>query len=174
MPLDFIPAPRRIALFWLFFTLTLAFFAVFGILDQPLRTPAAPNGIVSFEIAGSTTQAAAIRDSWSPTARLYAAFGLGLDFLFMPVYATALSLSTLLAATRRKGRAWLGLGAVLAWGAYLAAGLDVVENSALLHILLQGAALPMPQIAAICAMLKFVVLLIGIGYALLGWLLPQK
>lgn len=44
MPLDFIPAPKRLPLFWLFCGLTVAFFAVFNWLDQSLRTSAAPSG----------------------------------------------------------------------------------------------------------------------------------
>jgi hypothetical protein len=60
MPLDFIPAPRRIPLFRLFFGLTIAFFAVFSFLDQPLRAPAAPSGIVSFELARTPEAASAM------------------------------------------------------------------------------------------------------------------
>ena len=51
-PLDFLPTNLRRPLFFLFLGLTVAGFAVFQLLDQPLRTPAAPAGTVSFELAG--------------------------------------------------------------------------------------------------------------------------
>ncbi|MDX9990706.1 MAG: hypothetical protein RBS68_01535 [Anaerolineales bacterium] len=174
MPFNFIPAPRRLPLFWLFFGLSLAFFAVFNGLDQPLRTSAAPAGIVSYELAGSPAAAGAMLASWDEAARLAVAFGLGLDFLFMPIYATALSLAILLAADRRRSQSWIALGKFLAWGAFLAAGLDVVENISLLRILLDGPNSGLPQLAAGCAALKFVFLILGVGYALLGWLFKQK
>jgi hypothetical protein len=115
MPLDFIPAPQRVPLFRLFFGLTIAFFAVFSFLDQPLRAPAAPSGIVSFQLARTPEAASAMIQSWDEAARLFAAFGLGFDFLFMPVYATALSLAVSIAADRRRGGVWVALGKFLAW-----------------------------------------------------------
>ena len=174
MPLDFIPATRRIPLFRLFFGLTIAFFAVFSFLDQPLRTPAAPSGIVSFELARTPEAASAMLASWDELARLFAAFGLGFDFLFMPVYATALSLAVMIAAGRRRGVGWRALGKALTWGAFLATGFDAVENISLFHILLNGAFSAAPQIAFWCASLKFVLLLAGSAYALAGWVLRQK
>ena len=173
MPLEFIPASRRLLLFWLFFALALIFFAVFAVFDRPLHTFAS-SGTVDYELAGSVEKANAMRNSWDETARLYAAFGLGFDFLFMPVYATALSLAVLLASDRRRERIWPLLGKGLGWGAYLAVGFDVVENIALFQILINGASMPLPQVAAICAAIKFAFLILGITYALFGWLLAQK
>jgi hypothetical protein len=174
MPLDFIPAPRRIPLFRLFFGLTIAFFAVFSFLDQPLRTPAAPNGIVSFELARTPEAGSAMLESWDESARLFAAFGLGFDFLFMPIYATALSLAVMIAIDRHQGRNWVALGKFFAWGAFLATGFDAVENTALFHILLNGPFSAASQIAFWCASLKFALLLSGTAYALMGWLFRPK
>lgn len=172
MPLGFIPASKRLLLFWLFLALTLVFFAVFNWLDQPLRTTAAPLGIVSFELAGSPEAANAALASWDESARLAAAFGLGFDFLFMPVYATALSLGLLITADRLRG-AWSGLAKALGWGAYAAVAFDAAENIALFHILLNGPIFPMPQVAFWCASIKFTLLFAGLVYALPGSLFRQ-
>jgi hypothetical protein len=190
-PLNFLPTRVRKQLFFAFLAGTLILFAVFWVLDAPLQTPAAPNGIVSFELAGTPFQAQAILDSWRVTGLLvsdvagepapgmfsraisFAAFGLGIDYLFMPVYATALALGILLAAGRHQG--WvLTLGAWLGWGAYAAALFDAVENYALARMLLMNEVWsPYPEIAAFCASVKFALLLLGLFYALAGWVWPD-
>ena len=189
-PLEMIPTDYRKRLFFTFLLLTLSLFAVFRVLDQPLRTPAAPNGIVSFELAGSPLQAQAITDEWKRSSLLlsavagqadpnivnipyaFAAFGLGIDYLFMPVYAFALAFGTLLAAGRHRG--WLkSLGAVAGYGAFVAAVFDAVENYALFQILLNRIVSPYPEIAFYCASLKFGLLIFGLLYALVGGLLPK-
>ncbi len=170
-PLGFIPFNRRKAIFWTFFLLTLAFFAVFQVLDAPLKTTAS-SGIVSYELARTPETATAMVASWDPRARHFVAFGLGLDFLFMPVYAIALSAGILLAAGRHRG-VWSALGNALGWGAFAAVGFDMVENIALFSIL-NGSVAANPQIAFWCANLKFGLLLSGMLYGLIGWLFPQR
>lgn len=173
-PLDFVPPAKRKQLFFAFLAGTLVLFAVFRVLDAPLRTPAAPNGIVSFELAGNIESTAGILLSWDERADLYAAFGLGIDYLFMPVYATALALGILLAAGRHSGWA-LTLGAWLGWGAYAAMLFDALENYALARMLLMNQVWsPYPQVAAFSASIKFLLLLLGLSYALVGWLWPKK
>jgi hypothetical protein len=191
-PLESIPSASRKPLFWAFLAGTLILFAVFRVLDAPLRTSAAPSGIVSFELAGTSFQAQAIIDSWHEMAYLvsnvagepvpgmvsraysFAVFGLGIDYLFMPVYATALALGILLAAGRHKG--WFAtLGAWIGWGAYAAALFDAVENFSLARMLLLNEVWsPYPEVAAFSATVKFGLLLLGLFYALVGWSWPNK
>jgi hypothetical protein len=188
-PLEFLPLNLRKPLFFTFLALTVVLFAVFRVLDEPLRTAAAPNGIVSFEFAGLPDQAEVIVSSWNETTPLgfpqilggysetspvvYAAFGLGLDYLFMPVYSLALSLGTLLAAGRHAG--WLkSLGAVAGWGAFGAAIFDAVENYALWRVLSGDIISPYPEIAAVCAVVKFFLISWGLLYAIVGWIIPKQ
>lgn len=190
-PLEFVPDTLRKRLFLPVLALTLILFAVFRLLDQPLRTSAAPNGIVSFELARSPQQARAITDSWKEASLLlsevagqsnpdivnipyaYASFGLGLDYLFMPTYALALGLATLLVAEKHGG--WMkALGAVAGWGAVAAAMFDAVENYTLWRVLLGEVVSPYPETAAICASAKFILLAFGILYGLVGWILPGR
>ena len=146
-PLEIIPNQYRKSFFFVFLILTLVLFAILRVLDQPLRTDAAANGIVSFELAGDPLTARVITDSWKQlslalssvagqpnaevvnTPYVFAAFGLGVDYLFMPTYALALAFGTLLAAQKHTG--WLKFLAALAgYGAFAAALFDAVENFA--------------------------------------------
>lgn len=174
-PLESVPIASRKRLFFMFLFLTLIFYGVFAVLDQPLRTPAAPNGIVSFELVRAPEKATQLLMSWeaNPKAYEFAAFGLGLDYLFMPVYALALGFGTFLAAGRHGGRL-KSLGAVAGYGALVAPLFDAVENYALFQILLGRVVSPYPEIAFYCAIIKFGLLVFGLVVAVVAGLSPKK
>ena len=190
-PLEFIPNQYRRRIFFTLLILTLILFGVFSILDIPLRTPAAPNGIVSFELARTVGQANAITSEWKRSSLLlsavagqanpdivnipyaFAAFGLGLDYLCMPVYAFALAFGTWLPAGPHGG--WpKSLGAVAGYGAFAAAVFDAVENYALFQILLGRLYSPYPELAFYCAVTKFGLLFFGLIYLLWAWFLTNR
>jgi hypothetical protein len=171
-PLAFLPNNYRKPLFLTSLALTLLIFAVFRVLDAPLRADAAPSGVVSFELARTPENASRILDSWNERAKLFAAFGLGFDYLFMPAYALALSLGILLAASRHRGT-FATLGAWMGWGALAAPFFDALENFGLVRVLLYQTNSPWPEIAFWCATMKFTLLIIGLVYALIGWLWPK-
>lgn len=163
-PLAFLPPDLRRPLFRTTLALTVVCFALFSLLlDPPLRTPLS-SGIVSLALARTPEAAQAILTGWDARARLFAAFGLGFDFLFMPLYATALSAGLLLAGERLPRRP-AATASLLGWGAYLAAGCDALENLALFS-LLTGAAGLQASIAFTCAVLKFGLLFAGLAFAL--------
>ena len=186
-PLQFVPVSQRKRLFFLFLTLTLVIFGIFRYLDAPLRTDAAPNGIVSFELAGTSQVAWAITNSWKQSGVLlssvagqpnsevvnipyaFAAFGLGFDYLFMPIYALALGFGTLLVTQKHSD--WVRSLAVLAgYAAFIAPLFDAVENFALWQILLGAVESNYPAIAAFCAIIKFGLLIFGLLVGLWGLL----
>ena len=147
-----------------------------------LRTPAAPNGIVSFELAGTPEKAEQIIASWTSMKGFdilewrviisNSAFGLGLDYLFMPVYAFTLAFGVLLAAGRHGG--WpKSLGVVAGYGAFAAAVFDAVENYALFQILLGKVYSPYPEVAFYCASIKFGLLIFGLVTAIGCGLWPK-
>lgn len=172
-PLEFVPQEARKRLFFTLLILTLSLFAIFRILDTPLQTDYAPSGIVSFELAGTPQNAAHIVLTWPAEAMLNAAFGLGIDYLFMPVYAFALAFGTLLAAGRHAG--WLkSLGAVAGYGAFAAALFDAVENYALFQVLLGAFDSSYPMLAAVCATVKFGLLAFGLVVAVAGGVIPRS
>lgn len=166
-PLAAIPEGRRARVFVPVFLATLAVGAALAVIDQSLRTAASPHGIVSFEVAGDVTNAGAMIAAWDTRARSAAGVSLGLDYLFMPLYGTAVALGCLWAGAvfRRRGSALAALGAPLAWGGWFAAALDAIENAALTTQLLDGARAPWPAVAFWAATPKFVLIVAGLLYA---------
>jgi hypothetical protein len=132
--------------------------------------PAQPT-IVDFELAGSVPNAQAIIDAWDETDRIRAGFSLGFDYLYMPVYSTTIALACVLAAGVLKGKAWRSIALLLAWGLWAAAIFDAIENAALFTVLLGNNVAPYPQIAQICALIKFGLIVAGLVYAAIGLVL---
>jgi hypothetical protein len=164
-PFDTLPARDRLRLFWPLLLLNL----LFPLLLAGPNTAASPNGIVSLELAGTVARAQEILDSWDEAARIHAAFGVGLDYVFMLTYSTMLALACVWAA-EQWGARWAfmaNLGRALAWGQWLAAIFDGIENYALLRMLYEVAA-PWPQVAAGFAWMRFLLLALGVGYILVG------
>lgn len=153
--------------------LTLALTAALQIVGRPLQTAAAPQGIVSFELAGTLPAAQAMIASWDSTAQLHAAFSLGLDYLYMPLYAVTLALACVQAAgsALRKPRLAWALGLALAWSLGLAALLDAVENAALWQLLLGSIFAAWPAVAKACAIVKFAFVIAGLLYGGIGGVL---
>src|SRR5574340_1086526 len=64
-PMEFVSQDRRKPVLLVFLVLMLVLLAVFAALDEPIRTAAAPQGIVSFELAGTVEKAGEIVASWA-------------------------------------------------------------------------------------------------------------
>jgi hypothetical protein len=169
-PLERIPSSGRKIIFWLLFLATLILLVIFNTTGAPLNTQPAPYGVVSYELAGNVSQAQAILSSWDQKARLVASFGLGLDYLFMPVYATTIGLGCIWAAEVLCRRKWPmdSIGAPLAWLLWLGAVLDGIENIALTVMLFNLPVNPWPEIARWCATGKFTFIFLGLVYSFLG------
>jgi hypothetical protein len=160
---------------WLALAFSIGCAVTLGIIDTPLRTPEAPDGIVSFELAWSSAAAGRMRDSWNDHARLHVAFSLGFDYLFLCAYgALAWSLLRLraLALARAQRPRWARACNALSLAAWAAAGCDALENAALWRVLADPAA-PWPMLAAILATAKFVILAILISLWLTTWTITR-
>jgi hypothetical protein len=164
-----LPAHARGRLLTLFLVATFAVWGVSLLVNAPLTTRMAPSGIVSFEIAGTLERAHAILQSWGERERLLAAFGLGLDYLFLCTYSTFFALACYSAgeAARAVGSRMASLSGPLAWAQWIAAGFDAVENMALLFLLLGETSQFWPALASWCASVKFA--LIGAGLIFIIW-----
>ena len=162
-PLMSVPFGNNKSIFWALFLFTLAVMYCLNLVGKPLITPAAPYGIISYELAGSVEKAQQIIDSWNQDARQYASFSLGFDYLFMVLYSTTIALACLWSALVLQARRVPGgrIGILLAWGLWLAAVFDGIENIALSLILFYTPAAPWPQVAQVCAILKFLLIFLG-------------
>ena len=157
-PLNSIPQGKRLATFVPLLVTTVALSITLRVIG-----PSTPN-IVEFELAGSIGIASSIIDAWDIATQLRASLGLGLDYLFMPVYSTTIALACIWGAGVLSGRKLRALGVLLAWGLWLAAVFDAVENLALLVMLFGTVAAPYPQMACICATCKFSLIILGLVY----------
>jgi len=169
-PFDFIPPGWWPRFFWPLLGLTIVLMVVFGITGARLTTEEAPYGVVSFELAGTIENVEQILNSWDVDSQLRAAFGLGLDFLFIAAYASTIAFGCGIASRVLKRNHWplVGLGNFLSWAVALAALLDVIENIALTMILFGAVASPWPAIARWCAIPKFGLIFMGSVYVIYG------
>ncbi len=150
--------------------LTLILMGVLGKISKPLSIPdVAPNGIISLEFAGNSARAKAIVAAWRNKGVLQNAnLVQWLDFLYIAAYSTTLSLACIWSTKLLSGfdSAWLSTGLVLAWGQWLAALLDVIENLTLFPFLYRDVEdkAVWAQVAAFCAVLKFSLIITGLLY----------
>jgi hypothetical protein len=156
--------------FILFFILSIMVMASLQVTGAPLRTEVSPNGIISFEFAGELALAQRMVESWGPTGRIYAGLNLGLDYLFLAVYACAISLGCVLVARRfdRRNAALANTGIIIARAQFLAALLDCVENYGLIQVLVGSRNDAWPLVAKWCAWPKFLIVGAGLIYVIVG------
>ena len=150
--------------------LTLVVMAGLQVFDGPLKSEVAPSGIVSFEFVGELSDAQSMVESWGQEGQVCAGLSLGLDYLFLVAYASAIGLGCVLVGrSLSKGNEIVGLlGVVLAWGQLVAAVLDGVENYALIRVLLGSEQELWPAVARWCAVPKFLMVAIGLIYIIIG------
>lgn len=149
--------------------LLLGLSAVMLRLDLSLRTEAAPNGVVDYELAGTVERTASILDSWPQPAREAAMLLHGLDYLYLIVYPVWFSLACAGLARARGGRVG-ACGIAAAWLVLLAIPLDAVENRALIVQLFDGPHASAAALARACAVPKFAVVAIAAGYMIVAGL----
>ena len=141
---------------------TVLLLAALVLINQPLKTGSAHQGIVSYQLAGSAEQALAIVQSWGEDGLQWAKISLWVDFLFIPIYCITLILLTQRCTRDRPGirerttARWIRTLFIVAGFA------DITENV----LLLNNLETPTDAIsiaAAISALTKFTALTIGIA-----------
>ena len=181
-PFAWLPASVQKPAFIVLAVAAVLLMAALQVLGAPLKTDAAPAGIVSFEVAGDLTSAQAILGSWAGTGQVYAGLQLGLDFLFIVAYTGAIALGCALCAQALQDRGWrfAPLGLTLSWALFVAGLLDCIENYALIQLLVGGQDALLPLVARWCAIPKFAIVAAGLVYVVAAGLavaisnLPHK
>jgi hypothetical protein len=161
-PLEAIPHGKWLVVF-------LALLAVFLVMTVGFRFigPAEPS-IVDFELAGTTDRTAEIINAWDMQDRIRAGFNLGFDYLYMPVYSTLIALACVWGAGVLASRQWRVTGLLLGWGLWAAVLFDAVENAMLTVVLFDTVAAPYPQVAQVCAILKFGLIVLGLVFVVVA------
>ncbi len=170
-PFVWLTEPGQRRAFAFFTVLALLIMVSLQVLGGPLKTDAAPMGIVSFEFAREISNAQSMVASWGSQGQVYAGLNLGLDYLFILSYVGAIGLGCVLVSTSlsKEKAALVGcLGVGLGWGQLVAGLLDAVENYALIRVLLGSAEELWPAVARLCATSKFLLVGAGLAYIIVG------
>ena len=140
--------------------------------DAPLKNEACKNGIVSFELAKNLDRSVKILDSWDEEAKINAGLSLGFDFLFLLIYSSFIALLISNINKRLwKNNSFYKFGNLLIVLIFIAAFFDIIENIALIKLLLDDLEQTWSSIAYNFAVIKFTIILICITYLLINWLL---
>ncbi len=164
-PFTWLSSPYRWPMFAILLIGTVLFAIELTRQGKPLRTSAAPGGILSYEFAWTKPKADTILTSWveiKGTARQQ----LLIDFGFLVFYPLALSLAcAMLAGSAFNNMAVVGV--FISWAVLLAGPLDAVENLALLRMLDTGGSDFLARLAGFCAGVKFAFVYSSLGYLVL-------
>ncbi len=152
--------------------LLIILFLVMHYFDSPLHNSISTSGIVSFELAKTLTKTEAILNSWNTISKTAAGMSLGFDFIFLVTYSLVFSLLI----HKLNEYLWKGskihiIGTILIWCMFLAAFFDIIENIALIKLLLGDLQQTWSTISYYFASFKFSLLAIGILYILINFLL---
>ena len=140
-------------------------------LDSFLINETSPNGIVSFELAKELSKSSEIINSWNATAKSAAGLSMGFDFLFLIIYASFISWFVYLITDRLFIKSKnIFLKKVLIFLPFIAAFFDVLENIALIKLLLGDLQQIWSSLAYYFAVIKFGLLIVAISYVLVGGL----
>ena len=172
-PFEWISLSAQKRAFWVLFVVTIIVMATLQVFDAPLKNEVAPSGIVSFELAGELSLAQKMVEAWGRKGRIAAGLSLGLDYLFLLAYAGSIGMGCVLIARgiSKSAKYLYCVGIFIAWALLVAALLDVVENYALIRVLLGSNLAIWPKVAKWCAVPKFVIVVSGLAYILIGALI---
>lgn len=147
--------------------ITISLLITLSLIDIHLQNPAAPDGIISFELAANYTESQQMIQSWDSRAKMYAAFSLGIDYLFLVTYGFFLSLICVFLALKVRTRKLIyNAGLIVSYGVLAAAILDAIENFALFKLLFGSSNELFPLLASSSAIIKFMLVLISFIYIL--------
>jgi hypothetical protein len=130
--------------------------------------------VQSLVSADHRSAARAILKAWTPGLLVSFSFLLGFDFLYDLVHNNAVALFAVWGAAKRGSRSARRLAGTAAWLLWLATGLNVFENMALLHVVRSGAPEPLLPLASAVFAIRSALLaggiVVGVGLHASAWL----
>lgn len=146
---------------------------VTNLLVLPMVTDSAPLGLTSLQLSWNSENARRILESWSAQMRVAVGAAVGLSFLHIFAYPTALAFTCLLARHVFQLSSWslARYGRQLAQAQMAVLALELVKTLSLLMMIAQAPDAPWPQLATISATLKYPLVVAGVAYSLLGLVL---
>jgi hypothetical protein len=168
-------SPRRGLIVLGLFVLSLAV----GALALPALGDMSDNGvgIIDLEIARTSQKASEYYGELGDAGRDAARESLYLDYPYLIAYALFYAAACVVVAARaaERGMARLArVGEALAWGAFVSAACDAVENIGLLRVLAGHTDQPWPGIAFTFAVVKFALIIAVALYVIVGFLLTWR
>lgn len=144
---------------------------ILAIINAPLVNNNCKGGIITYELAKELATSKTILNSWNDQTKMSVAIGLGFDYLFLLVYASFISLLIFRINEKLwKSRPMYKIGKVLIYLTFVAALFDMIENFALVKLLLGDLKQTWSSVAYYFATSKFVILIVSIAYILLSWI----
>ncbi|MDX1635087.1 MAG: hypothetical protein R3280_10640 [Marinobacter sp.] len=148
------PALKRLAL------VTAVVFVVLLLINLVLTKDQAPQGIISFQLAGTAEHSLQILAAWGEDGRFWAALSLWMDYLFLVLYTATLVVFTSYLLSDRPGIRERKIGGWVK-ALFVAAGLaDAGENTFLLYNM-GNPTDGLSMAATVMALMKFTGLLLG-------------
>lgn len=140
--------------------------------DTPLKNEICKSGIISFELAKDLDKTLEILDSWDANAKINVSLSLGFDFLFLLIYSSFIALLIFNINNRLwKNKSFYKFGNFLVVLIFIAAFFDILENTALIKLLLGDLVQVWSSIAYYFSVIKFSIVLICIIYLLINWII---
>ena len=153
------PIPGRVR--WLGGITALALALQLG-LNQPLQTPAAPQGMLNFQLAATGEHAAAIADSWNAVGLGWAQAALWSGIVFAILYSSLLIVFTNHLLVDRPGIRERKTGRWVR-GLFVTAGMTHVAEYSLLLVNLDAPSDRVSLSATLLALINYTALVVGIA-----------
>ncbi|WP_457610001.1 hypothetical protein [Lutibacter sp.] len=160
---------KKLTIILLVFITVLIF--IMHYLDIQIQNGDNTKGIISFELAKDLSKSISILNSWNILSKISAGISLGVDFLFLIIYSLFISLIIhKLNEKLWKNKKMYNLGIILIWCMFLAAFFDIIENIALIKLLLGNLKQLWSSLSYYFAISKFSLLAFGISYIIVNLL----
>ena len=168
---DFLKLHRKKVTLLLLIAFVLSMTAI-RIFDAPLKNGVCTGGIVSFELAKELSRSKDILNSWDRPALSYAGLSIGIDFLYLLVYVCFIGMLIFNINERLwSGKSFYKAGRMLIVLIFVAAFFDVLENIAMIRLLVGDLQQKWSSMAFYAAGIKFGIIALCLLYLIANWLL---